>query len=1025
MDDIFLSYQNKDSARAHLFCGALETKGYSVWVYEKHCHGGKYHREQVDEAIAQCGAFIFIMSETSMESPEVTYELETAHEKEKPIIPVFFDSDWERYLRIKTDWANILKYRTGIDANHNSLEACTSYLLAGLEGEGIYGNEVTNDKPDIRERIVPVKYSGALDHFINRTSELESLKAFVEDKQVRFILLTGPGGYGKSALIQKLIQEITDNFCLDNPVFKYDIDSIIWLDLGKEEARSIDALFNLVNKTSEPGKSNDYQKGWNSESSVSNRIEFLIGRLLSGDRKLIILDNLESILNNTKISEADIDFEKFISTFLDIDHDSVIISTSRRRLTLSPEVEGKHGLRKKEIIMDYGLPAKEAALLLNILDRDGRCKVEDLNQERLDKVVHTLQCVPRILESLIGVLRNEDRDIGEFVNDEEFEDLIANPSKELIFSLSGEAKRIIEVISIFNSPVSREAVQSCFDDINVRNALISLKKCFAVKINEKGQYHLHPIDRGIVYDQINKESRPILHNKAADWYAGRHLDQNRWLILNDIQSHINEIHHRIRAGGYNEACRTLNLIDREYLAVWNNYTLIIQLRREMLDKITDEELLELNYGNLGCALFETGNTTEGRMNYDKALELSRTNKNPNGECRWLGNIAIMQINKDNAEESETMLEEAYMIAKECNDLLHIGRWRGKLATMRLDAQKISMEECISELEAAVETARLESVRDKRFESYWLYDLYRFHRQLGNQDIASTYLDEAIKAKHLIGDYGAEAQFLLTSYNYKSSYSDPTLAIDSVEKAFELKLKIGRQEEAYKLAEVLADFYLSNGMAERANEKYLQILEFSIEVGNGLKEIHYMWQIGLGHFMNGDFKNSLSTFLELKSRAIEIDYLSEEKRYDFNIGDSYIQLFEFDKALEYIKKSLGESDLLDFIAHYEIALIYTKLKKKKLADDHINKCFRAYLNMSERDEVTPQVDFIYCIVLTLKKRNKDAEKKIGKVLEDTTLSTYTRTIALHDISLAKNILPEFEHFDKLAQIVQESIKVQKA
>lgn len=1042
MKDIFICYQAKDSARSHLFYKNLEEKGYDVWIYEKHCYGGRYHREQVLEEIKKSTAFVIIMSENSIKSKEVTYELKIAKQENKPIFPVYFDLNWEDYLNIKTDWEIILQSRTGIDAERN-LEKAIENLLLGLRTENILPK---NRFPDSRERIVPVAFTGSLDHFINRTKELDSIKAYVADNDTRFLLLTGPGGYGKSAIIEKLINEITDNYNLESRTFKYNIDSIIWIDLSVEENRSVDTVFNMLSKTFVETKAIDYKKAWNNESNLSNKLDFLFGRLLGRDKRLIILDNFESILGNTKINEQYKDIEDFINAFLNINHTSILIATSRRSLTLSNEIEGKHSSKKREIILDYGLPLDEAVSLIMKLDTDRLCEEDDPKKNILKDVARKIECVPRTIETLIGILKNEDRNLSEFYSEKEFEDLIANPTKELISGLKKEQKLIIEVLSVLSRPVKKDTIQSFFPDKQVWSQLASLKRCFAIKINQNKEYYLHSIIQKVVYDQIAADHVSIknLHKKAADWYASQHLDKDKWAGFDEVKSLINEIQHRIQAAEYNRACEILNFIDREYLAVWNYYSLVIQLRSLMMDKITDVRLNELNIGNLGCALYETGQATEGVKYYNKALEISRTTKNIAGEARWLGNLALVTSDQ-NTESAEQMMEEAYNLALKAKDDLHIGRWQGKLASIKQKAGEISIEERILELENALKIARLESVNDKRFESYWLIDLYKMHIQIGNDDIAIKYLDEAIEVTEIIGDHRRKAEYLIESYNFKIKYTKPIQIIDSVEQAFELKLKvssgipsnskdsdeesvskniiIGQQKEAYVIAEYLATFYLSLGKAEKALEKYNQMLEFSRETGNHSRELYYLTQIGVAQFMKRDFEQSLSSFLEVKKRRIEFQVIREAFYEDYNIADSYIQLFDIENALRHFKLALGKGNYTDFMAHYNIALICLKQKKITESDKHFNYCFEAYNGLAENKSISNQNEFIYTIILVLRNKTIEAKKKIQMIFNSNNLELYTLKMALNDVRLAKKILPEFDDFTILEDLLIDKIKIE--
>jgi tetratricopeptide (TPR) repeat protein len=1023
---IFISYKKEDSSKAFLFFHAIESNGYNGWMYEKHCFGGVWHRKQVEEAIMTHEAFIIIMTKNSIASDEVTFEIQIALRENKPIFPIYYDLDWEVFLRIKTDWRKALEQRTGICAAIDPDKAIKD-LITGLKNEGISGNsDIEQESVETRERIVPVKYTGSLDHFINRTEELKSINDFVNDEITRMIMLTGPGGYGKSALVEKFLFEITDQYSIKNTSYKHGIDSIIWLNLSEEESRSVEALFNLLVKTFPKHKANDFIKGWQGEASLSRKLEFLFGRLLSRDRRLIIFDNFESILENTKISKQYNDIEKFIESFLNTDHVSILVITSRKSLSLDHVTEGKHGgIRKKEIPLDYGLPEHEAINLIMKLDTEGLCLTKETNRKVLIDIVNRLNCAPRALEILIGILKTDDKNIEEFYLEEEFYDLIANPAKELINSLPLDQKQVLEVISILNRPVSKVTIQWFFPNQEIRCLLASLVKCYAIKKNISKHYFVHSIFQSIVYKQIPIKgvfSKIQLHSKAADWYASQRLDQEKWLGFDDVQTHINEIQHRILAEEYDKACEVLNLIDREYLAVWNYYNLIIQLRTDMMGKISDERLNELNMGNLGCAYLETGRAFEAKELYLKSLEISRELNNVFDECRWLGNIAVAEDILGNKEIAGKLMEEALQIAENTNNYLHIGRWRGKLANMKLSRNILSIQETILELEKALETTRNIEIRDKRFEYYWLRDLHFYHNYLGNNKIAAAFLDEAIEVLGSMGDFKNQAEYLSKSFYLKSTFNEPIKVIESLEKAFELKLRIGRQEEAYNVGKELADLYLKYGITDKALEKYRQMLDFTIEVGNNEQELSHLEKLGITHYLRNDFTEAVFYYQKYIEKSKELNKTTQNYNHmTFNLGDTYLQLLEFDKATEYLTSCLKNCSLeVGFIANFELALIHLRHVRNDKSEECYNECFKYYLQLEENNELRNQIKSIYSVVLMLRGKEKESLEILQEIFNDINIDIYTLEMALHDSGIVKKVLPEAKNLNKISELINEKI-----
>jgi tetratricopeptide (TPR) repeat protein len=443
----------------------------------------------------------------------------------------------------------------------------------------------------------------------------------------------------------------------------------------------------------------------------------------------------------------------------------------------------------------------------------------------------------------------------------------------------------------------------------------------------------------------------------------------------------------------------------------------------MMGKIKDERLNELNIGNLGCAYLETNRTKEAGEYYIQALEISRKIKNNIDECRWLGNLAVTEHILGNNEKAVNMMEKAYRIAIKTNNYLHVGRWRGKLANMKRGLNMLSIEDTILELEGALQTTRREDVLDRRFESYWLHDLSFYYSKLKNFERAMEYLNGAVNVVGLMGDLKTKAEYLIELFNVQSKFHEPLDVIVSIEEAFNLKLRSGRQEEAYKLGKHLANFYLSHGITGKALEKYKQILEFSIEVGNHSEELFYWWQIGLSHYLNHEFEEAIIAYSMHIERAKELGLPLKEYNYNiFNLGDTYLQLLDFDKAVEYLNLALEHGDaFIHFMANFELALISLKMNRHEEGEQRFRQCFEAYIKLDESEDVTNQIRSILSVILILRKKEKEALKKLQEMFNDSDLTVYELKMALHDTGITKKVLPDQKGLDVLEEQINDKLK----
>ncbi len=91
MADVFISYANEDRDKAYAICKALEESGISCWIAPRDVPMGDPFIEAIRHAIIDSRAFLVIVSSHSNSSHQVQSEIQTASEKEKPVIPVMIE----------------------------------------------------------------------------------------------------------------------------------------------------------------------------------------------------------------------------------------------------------------------------------------------------------------------------------------------------------------------------------------------------------------------------------------------------------------------------------------------------------------------------------------------------------------------------------------------------------------------------------------------------------------------------------------------------------------------------------------------------------------------------------------------------------------------------------------------------------------------------------------------------------------------------------------------------------------------
>ena len=89
--DVFISYSREDQRKVVKLVEYLRERGLSVWMDETDIHGATMWTEEIVEAIHKCSLFILAISSHSTGSKNVVKELALASEREKKILPIYFE----------------------------------------------------------------------------------------------------------------------------------------------------------------------------------------------------------------------------------------------------------------------------------------------------------------------------------------------------------------------------------------------------------------------------------------------------------------------------------------------------------------------------------------------------------------------------------------------------------------------------------------------------------------------------------------------------------------------------------------------------------------------------------------------------------------------------------------------------------------------------------------------------------------------------------------------------------------------
>ena len=646
-----------------------------------------------------------------------------------------------------------------------------------------------------RDRVVGPVPEARIRHFQDRIAELRQLHGRLTNEGLRVVLVCGRGGSGKTALIAKLIRRVEQDWLAKTAQDgKEEVDSIVFVQLAETESRSLDVIVELVARTFEPDKAGDLLEKWKNKRSVADGLDMLFNQALRQARRLIVLDNFETVLDDAnRIREEFAPLRQFIEACLEFRHAALLLATSRRSLVLSPEVEGRTVGLRDEVSLDAGLPADAAKTLLRELDPDGSLGAKNAPDELLEDVVRRCGCIPRTLENLVGVLlADRTWTLATYVSDEaRFSQFIDDPERVLYASLpSDDDRRVMEVLSVYNRPVPAAAVRHILPALPVE-AILNRFRLNHVATCGKAQFSLHPLDREYAYGQIPEEgesySRRALHQHAAHYYRSLPCpDRAQRASIDDIQPLLHAFEHLLAAGNAEEAA-TLFIDEgiHDELYWWGHYLLLTDLCSRILNRKvspTKKILLHVllgkvhrNFGELDEAkriytealplldqadqeseirlLIALGDISYYMGELDRALEYHRraeellaANPNPTLDSENSGDLANALLGQGRDEEARQYYERAIALSRESGMRTYEGIWHGGLGNLHSAAFSRSQDPVhrdltISHYHDAIAIAK--ETKDARHNSHWNGVLGNFYRQLGEFELAEAHLRDAL------------------------------------------------------------------------------------------------------------------------------------------------------------------------------------------------------------------------------------------------------------------------------------------
>jgi tetratricopeptide (TPR) repeat protein len=635
-------------------------------------------------------------------------------------------------------------------------------------------------------------------HFQDRYVETGIVADFLNTDSLRLITLVGRGGIGKTAMTCRLLKSLEQSVLPDDRG-TLGISGIVYLSEIGEHKVGYTNLYEDLCKLLPADEASKYEQIYkDGQRSIRSKVFSLLEQF-QNEPVIILLDNLETLIDKKSSSLIPEDLRDALQAILEAPHHRVkVIMTTRIPpqdiLLIQPE-------RQRVLHLDEGLGSPYAENLLRALDSDGTLGLKEAPDPILNKIRENTRGFPRALEVFYGILA-ADRSTT-------LEELLSETQNTLpqlvVEKLVGEAfsrldkntQMVMQALAIYARPVPSVAVDFLLqpylknpDSSKMLNLLVNMH--FVRR--EMGRYYLHPVDLayalGLVpvasegddrTEQISFSQR-TLRKRASEYFSQIRRPRNEWKKLSDIEPQLAEFELRCAAGDYETAFWLIEEIDDHYLRQWGHAGLVVEMRRQLLGKLSDPSEL-MNQTGLGGAYLNLGKSQKaiehsrialdlsaktnnqisyafnlnssavayrrlGQLSkaiemYNRSLKIDRDLKRPWSEAATLGNLAVACRFLGDLTRSIGLHEQSLAIYRSNRNTLHESWSLGILSGTLRYAGKL--QKSIEYSTRAVQVASNE--HDRYWEAYHLAELGSAYLDSGNLTLGEKNLKKALNIAH--------------------------------------------------------------------------------------------------------------------------------------------------------------------------------------------------------------------------------------------------------------------------------------
>lgn len=964
---IFISYAHSDGEEfARRLHDELRRRDLDVWLDVIDIPAGAKWDDEIEKAIRECWALIFVMSPKSIVSENCQDEWSLAINLDRPVIPVkttdledneipfrlhrrqyvsFVESFDRGLARLRSQLQNLRSLDEEVEAlrrqqaelqqNADHAEPARLDARAGEIAEQIaYKRRVISDPLSFNEEYMRATQVGI---------DADKERAARQREQIRSVTRRRVVGSAPQDVGEFFKDRARESTSIVNALLSQDGSDARAVSIygrggvGKtalackimEEMEEIPMVYGLVYLSTRTGLGITLEQiylhvaqvldsktetllndTWIDESIDTNAKIHALLTQLNDKCVIILLDNMEDLLDGDgRVMDEKV--RLFIDVFLRQRHSGKLLITSRE--PISPANDARR--HEKIIPLDEGLPPDFAITLLREFDPGGSIGLRDADEALLRTIVAKTHGFPRALEAVAGILANDPfLTIEALLTDEALFDreVIENLVRVAQSRLDRDAQIVMQALAVFGRPITESGVRFLLEpyveqfalDVTATLRRLARGRYITVKRNT-GELVQHPLDRDYSYSQIPTSMQNDYNLEALERRAGNYYVEMRAPAAE--WRTIADLEPQLAEFEHRVRAQDYNNAARLINLIDYNYlSLWGHVRRvaQMREMIVDKiEDKQLNSVNAN----NLGLCYSSLGRYDKAIEYYQRALELDGELNARGDIAVTMANLGTVYSNKGDIRRAIEYQEHALEIFkELGFRRNEGITVSLLGQNYHTlgqpEKAADCYHEALQIAR--EVGNLVGEGVCLSNLGNIYYDMGFPAKALDAYQQALRIAREVGDRRSEGGNLNNIGNIYSSLGDLPKSLEYYDQALSIAREIGdRASEGYRLANI-GDLYTLLGNYDKGIEYHQQALSISDEVGS-----LSMKSTALGGL--GWIYSELRKLIEAQKyyeKSLEIvrqmgDRYGECNRLG-NLGSIFTDVGQHQKALTYHQQSLA-------------------------------------------------------------------------------------------------------------------------